>query len=228
MQYEIKGTPFPVVICKLDNGEAMITERGSMTWMTPGLDMKTVGGGVGKAIGRMFAGEAGVVSRRGIRLTTMANTGGRTWDCGVTPFVPVPDRWLDRHRALRDAHRRWNLAGLMESHHYGFQPNFIAEIAKASFTEESDDASVRETLRGIAARDFGCANVEAVLDAWHDWSEAFRFHSARYFDQGGPLRIGPTFALVLPGDPWPLPPHPPNLPLKACQQAQAWLSRKAL
>ena len=58
MQYEIKGTPFPVVICKLDNGEAMITERGSMTWMTPGLDMKTVGGGVGKAIGRMFAGEA--------------------------------------------------------------------------------------------------------------------------------------------------------------------------
>ena len=157
---------------------------------------------------RMFAGEAGVVSRRGIRLTTMANTGGRTWDCGVTPFVPVPDRWLDRHRALRDAHRRWNLAGLMESHHYGFQPNFIAEIAKASFTEESDDASVRETLRGIAARDFGCANVEAVLDAWHDWSEAFRFHSARYFDQGGPLRIGPTFALVLPGDPWPLPPHP--------------------
>lgn len=58
MQYEIKGTPFPVVICKLDNGESMITERGSMTWMTPGLEMKTVGGGVGKAIGRMFAGES--------------------------------------------------------------------------------------------------------------------------------------------------------------------------
>lgn len=58
MQYEIKGTPFPVVICSLNRGEAMITERGSMTWMTRGLTMETKGGGVGKALGRMFAGEA--------------------------------------------------------------------------------------------------------------------------------------------------------------------------
>ena len=28
MNYEIKGTPFPVVICKLANGERMITEKG--------------------------------------------------------------------------------------------------------------------------------------------------------------------------------------------------------
>ena len=58
MQYEIKGTPFPVIVCKLNSGESMITERGSMTWMTPGLEMKTVGGSVGKAIGRMFSGES--------------------------------------------------------------------------------------------------------------------------------------------------------------------------
>lgn len=58
MQYEIKGTPFPVIVCKLNRGEAMITERGSMTWMTPGLEMKTVGGSVGKALGRMFSGES--------------------------------------------------------------------------------------------------------------------------------------------------------------------------
>ena len=58
MQYEIKGTPFPVIICTLNNGESMITERGSMTWMTPGLEMKTVGGSVGKALGRMFSGES--------------------------------------------------------------------------------------------------------------------------------------------------------------------------
>jgi len=58
MQYEIKGTPFPVILCKLNQGESMITERGSMTWMTPGLEMKTVGGSVGKAIGRMFSGES--------------------------------------------------------------------------------------------------------------------------------------------------------------------------
>ena len=30
MRYEIRGGEFPVVICNLNDGEAMITERGSM------------------------------------------------------------------------------------------------------------------------------------------------------------------------------------------------------
>ena len=28
MRYEIKGGAFPVVVCQLDNGEQMITEKG--------------------------------------------------------------------------------------------------------------------------------------------------------------------------------------------------------
>ena len=58
MQYEIKGTPFPVAICTLNAGETLITERGSMSWMSSGMQMQTVGGSVGKALGRMFSGEA--------------------------------------------------------------------------------------------------------------------------------------------------------------------------
>ncbi|MBO4242114.1 MAG: TIGR00266 family protein [Clostridiales bacterium] len=58
MQYEIKGTPFPVAICTLNNGESLITERGSMSWMSDSMEMKTVGGSVGKALGRMFSGES--------------------------------------------------------------------------------------------------------------------------------------------------------------------------
>ena len=59
MKYEIKGTPLPVAICNLDAGETMITERGAMSWMTPNMKMETTSnGGVGKALGRMFAGEA--------------------------------------------------------------------------------------------------------------------------------------------------------------------------
>ena len=59
MKYEIKGTPLPVVICNLDANETMITERGSMSWMTPNMKMETTSnGGLGKALGRMFAGEA--------------------------------------------------------------------------------------------------------------------------------------------------------------------------
>ena len=59
MQYRIEGTPLPVVICSLENGEQMITERGSMSWMSPNMKMETTSnGGLGKAFGRMFAGEA--------------------------------------------------------------------------------------------------------------------------------------------------------------------------
>ena len=58
MKYKIQGEPMPVVICELDAGEQMITERGSMVWMSPNMRMETVGGGLGKAFGRLFSGEA--------------------------------------------------------------------------------------------------------------------------------------------------------------------------
>lgn len=59
MEYRIEGAPLPVAICRLDAGETMITERGSMSWMSPNMRMETTSnGGLGKALGRMFAGEA--------------------------------------------------------------------------------------------------------------------------------------------------------------------------
>lgn len=58
MQYEIKGTPLPAVICRLEPGEQMVTEGGGMSWMSPNMQMDTTtNGGVGKAIGRMFSGD---------------------------------------------------------------------------------------------------------------------------------------------------------------------------
>lgn len=59
MQYRIVGEPLSAVICDLEPGETMLTERGSMSWMTPNMKMETTSnGGIGKAFGRMFAGEA--------------------------------------------------------------------------------------------------------------------------------------------------------------------------
>ncbi len=58
MKYIIEGAPLPIVICDLDAGETMITEKGAMSWMTPNMKMETIGGGVGKMVGRMFSGEA--------------------------------------------------------------------------------------------------------------------------------------------------------------------------
>ena len=58
MQYEIKGGEFPVVVCNLQDGEKIITERGSMVWMTPNMKMETKGGGLGKMFSKAFSGEA--------------------------------------------------------------------------------------------------------------------------------------------------------------------------
>ena len=58
MNYSIEGTPLPVVICELEPGESMITEKGAMSWMSPNMKMETKGGGAGKMVGRMFSGEA--------------------------------------------------------------------------------------------------------------------------------------------------------------------------
>ena len=58
MRYKIEGETLPVVICELEEGERMITERGSMAWMSPNMKMETSSnGGIGKVFGRMFSGE---------------------------------------------------------------------------------------------------------------------------------------------------------------------------
>ena len=58
MKYEIKGGAFPVVVCELTDGERMITEKGSMVWMTPNMEMETTGGGIGKMFSKAFSGES--------------------------------------------------------------------------------------------------------------------------------------------------------------------------
>lgn len=57
MKYQIKGEPMPVVICHLEQGEVVTCESGAMSWMSPNMEMKTEGGGLGKMFGRMMSGE---------------------------------------------------------------------------------------------------------------------------------------------------------------------------
>ena len=59
MKYEIKGDTLPVVICSVENGESMITERGAMALMSPNMKMDTnARGGFGRALGRMLSGDS--------------------------------------------------------------------------------------------------------------------------------------------------------------------------
>ena len=59
LKYEIEGGNLPVVICYPEQGQTLCTESGAMSWMSPNMKMQTnAGGGIGKAIGRIFSGES--------------------------------------------------------------------------------------------------------------------------------------------------------------------------
>jgi len=148
--------------------------------------------------GKYFTSEAEIAKERGIKLYTMSNTGGLTWDIGVIPYEPAPYQWIKRHNALLSAREKWDLCGLMESHHYGWWPSFISEIAKWAYWAPSPSSD--EVCRMIAARDFGEENTEPVLEAWRAWSEGIRHYISTNEDQYGPFRIGPSYPLVLGAD----------------------------
>ena len=59
IKYEIEGGSLPVVICYPQAGETLCTQSGAMSWMSPNMEMTTnSGGGIKKALGRLFAGES--------------------------------------------------------------------------------------------------------------------------------------------------------------------------
>ncbi|HOJ10823.1 MAG TPA: hypothetical protein PK733_09545, partial [Clostridiales bacterium] len=53
--------------------------------------------------GKYFISEAEIAHERGIKLYTMCNTGGLTWDIGVIPYEPAPYQWMRRYKGLHDA-----------------------------------------------------------------------------------------------------------------------------
>ena len=90
MQYELKGGAFPVVVCRLNSGDSMITEKGSMVWMTPNMEMTTTGGGgIGKMFSKALTGESMFqniyTARGGGMITFGSSVPGQILPLEVTP-----------------------------------------------------------------------------------------------------------------------------------------------
>jgi len=141
--------------------------------------------------GSYFSSEAKRAKELGLPMYAMSNTGGHTWDFGTIPFDPFPYQWKKRFDAVVKAHDDWNLAGLMENHHYGWWPSFVSELSKEAYTEGG--MSFDEHLAAIALRDYGAANVDAVLAVWKEWSERIVDMHATDENQYGPFRYGPAY-----------------------------------
>jgi len=144
--------------------------------------------------GRYFTSEAKEARKRGITMYTMSNTGGLTWDIGVIPYEPCPDQWNRRWDGLVKAHDEWGLSGLMESHHYGFWPSFISELARERcwMPQQPYEAS----LRAIAVRDYTEKHADTAIQAFGLFSEGIRNCISTNEDQYGPFRIGPSYPLL--------------------------------
>ena len=143
--------------------------------------------------GKYFASEAEEAKKRNIKLYTMSNTAGMTWDFGVVPYIPVPFQWLKRHEALKKAQDAWGLSGLMEGHHYGWWPSVVSELAKWNYWSPGPEPE--KILKRIAKRDFG-EGGQAAIEAWKSWSEAIAYYLPTEEDQYGPFRVGPSYPLL--------------------------------
>jgi len=145
--------------------------------------------------GKYFLSEAEAAARRGIPLYSMTNAGGLTWDVGVVPYEPAPYLWLKRYEDMRECHEKYGLCGSMDSHHYGFYPSFVSELAKEYFTSDMPDGEM--IIKKLIIRDWGKENAETVENAYRIFSDAIHDLITSNKDQYGPLRIGPAYPLVL-------------------------------
>ena len=79
------------MICKLANGERMITEKGAMVWMSPNMEMSTVGGGLGRMFSKAFSGESmfqNIYTARGDGMITF----GSCFPGRIVPLEIAPGR----------------------------------------------------------------------------------------------------------------------------------------
>ncbi len=142
--------------------------------------------------GHYFISEAKAAAKRGIRLYSMVNTAGRTWDFGTTPYLPMPNAWIKRYKSINFSHDRYGLCGLMEGHHYGAYPSFIARLAYLSYYSRDYSDNLDRALKA----EFGFSN-DNLKRGLKLWSEAIRYLPTTIEEQYGPLRVGTVYPLCL-------------------------------
>lgn len=145
--------------------------------------------------GPYFVSEAKAAARCGIKLYTMSQAAGLTWDFGVVPYLPMPYQWMKRYEKMFEAKDEWNLLGGMENHHHGFYPSLISKFAKHAFLEPREP--MEDILDEIFAGEYGEENLEKVREGFKLWSDAMPYYPATKGDFEAASRIGPAYPFCL-------------------------------
>ncbi len=145
--------------------------------------------------GNYFKSEATAAKKRGLKLYSMTNTAGLTWDLGMIPYQPMPQQWMRRYAEMFKAKDNWGLSGIMEGHHYGLYPSFISKLSKHCFYEPRE--SMEDILKTILMSEYGEECYETIVAGLNDFSNAIRHITPSNSDQYGAMRVGPAYPFNL-------------------------------
>ena len=143
--------------------------------------------------GEYFLTESAAAHKNGLKIRVCSNTGGNAWDFGAAPYIPVPQLWLKRMRALLPFAKDCGADSFYEGHHFGWWPNVANDLMKKLYMSPETALNDDEFLRCLALRDYG---TERVADVWALWSKALTHITTSNEDQYGPLRVGPSYPFV--------------------------------
>ena len=88
-----------------------------------------------------FKSEAEVAKKRGIKLYSQVNTGGKTWDFGVIPYEPFPYQWIKRYKEMEKAQN-----GLRITENKLKNEKFVANAPEAVVNAEREKKAKLEAL----------------------------------------------------------------------------------
>ena len=142
--------------------------------------------------GEYFESEAKACKKRNMKISSITNTGGKTWDFGVIPYEPSPGRWMERFKRLVKASGEWGVSGIQECIHYGFYPSIVCDLSKWAFFTEIKP--LEEVYEELLRRDYGEFWKEAK-EAFDCVDEAIANYPISNSDQYGGFRIGPAYPL---------------------------------
>ena len=145
--------------------------------------------------GEYFHTEITNASALGFRTRATTNTGGLTWDFGCIPYEPIPFRFARRMLKLKEYTLANGLDSFYETHHYGWWPNAANDIAKEIFFTDGEK-DLEKVCRMVAIREYGEEAADAIVKAWHIWSDAMDCYVASNEDQYGPWRVGPAYPFI--------------------------------
>ena len=143
--------------------------------------------------GDYFLSEAKEAKKLGLRLYTMANCGGLTWDCGTIPYEPFLQQWIRRYKKVLDCKDKYGLCGMMDSHHFGFTPSLISYTANNLFCGDDISGAAADSCRYF----YGEKLAKEAKKALNEASDGVRHLVSTDHDQYGPMRVGPAFPLIL-------------------------------